>query len=170
MDPFEDVRISAGVILRLASYEDFVLRKVEEDTTKMNGEASQSNSAIVLAGIGQSSDSHKRQSSNSKPSPSMTPLRLLLDFIDRGQDLSKRTGRADYADGVARSYEILFALSPSMEARLALVDDLVTQLEMKIGIAEEDLGQAVLEAPIHSNFAALKYASNLEFEIMLISV
>jgi len=84
------------------------------------------------------------------------PLDLLMDFISRAKDISKRTGRADYADGLARSYELLYSLLRSSEARIELLEELVDDLGLKIQVAEHDLAQAVSEAPIHGNFAALK--------------
>ena len=158
MDPFEDVRLNASVILKLASHNDFILGKATSDAKIMKETLLRPNLAIALAETGAASDLQQLRNTSSEPNTTResTPPRLLLDFIDRGQDLSKRTGRADYADGVARSYEILYGLSPSMEARLTLVEDLVEQLEIKVEISGEDLAQAVLEAPIHGNFAALK--------------
>lgn len=158
MDPFEDVRINASVILKLASHDDFTLGKATEDAKIMKETLLRPNLAVALAGIGTASGLQQLRNISSEPNTfrESTPPRLLLDFIDRGEDLSKRTGRADYADGVARSYEILYGLSPSMEARLTLVEDLVEQLEIKVEISGENLAQAVLEAPIHGNFAALK--------------
>ena len=157
MDPFEDVRINASVILKLASQNDFTLETHTVDAKTVKETLLHPKPAIVLASIATTSDLQHLQSSNSESKADHIIPHLLLDFIDRGQDLSKRTGRADYADGVARSYEILYELSSSMEARLALVENLVQQLEMKVKISEVDLAQAVLEAPIHGNFAALKY-------------
>jgi len=119
MDPFEDVRSIAAVVLKLATPSVFELG---------------------------SHLGHIRHRS----------LGLLMDFIERAKDVSKRTGRADYADGVARSYELLFSLLSSAETRIGLFEDLVDDLELKVEIAEQDLTKAVLNAPIHGSFAALK--------------
>ena len=159
MDPFEDVRVNATVVLKLASRDDFRLGNPTKNSKDMRSKFSQLAIATRLATAPQSSDSQQLPNSSSAPltNHAAAPPQILLDFIDLAQDIAKRTGRADYADGVARSYEILYGLRSSMEARLTLVEDLVDQLELKVNIAEEDLAQAVLEAPIHGSFAALKY-------------
>jgi hypothetical protein len=83
-------------------------------------------------------------------------LGLLKDLIARAEEISKRTGRADYGDGLARCYALLYSLLPSTTDRLALVDNLVQDLEKKTQIAERDLSRAVSDAPVHGTFAALK--------------
>jgi hypothetical protein len=83
------------------------------------------------------------------------PPDLLIDFIGRGKEAS-RTGRADYADGVARSYRILYGLQISREDKVELLEELVHDLETKVEIAAKDLAKAVFEAPVHASFATLK--------------
>jgi hypothetical protein len=117
MDPFEDVRSGASMLLRMA---------------------------------------HRRNFDSAEDTCDTPDLYILTEFIDRAKDLSKRTGRADYADGVARSYEILYRLQGSAEARMFLLRDLISNLESKVEIAKKDLTNAVLIAPIHGDFAALK--------------
>ncbi|KAJ8058763.1 hypothetical protein OCU04_011752 [Sclerotinia nivalis] len=92
----------------------------------------------------------------SSKSQSPTDFDVLMEFISRAEDFAKRTGRADYADGVARSYQILYGLSDT-KGRLILVEGLVIGLERKVTIARKDLGQAVLIAPIHSDFSTISY-------------
>ncbi|EDN98844.1 hypothetical protein SS1G_13703 [Sclerotinia sclerotiorum 1980 UF-70] len=92
----------------------------------------------------------------SSESQSPTDFDVLMDFISRAEDFAKRTGRADYADGVARSYQILYGLSDE-KGRLVLVEGLVVGLERKVAVAQKDLGQAVLIAPIHSDFSTISY-------------
>jgi multidrug resistance efflux pump len=82
--------------------------------------------------------------------------KLLFDFIKRAEDRSMRTGRADLADGVAHSYELLCTLLATDHSRLSLVQSLVESLESKVTIAEADLAQAVLLAPVHGHFASLR--------------
>ncbi|KAM3083132.1 hypothetical protein ACMFMG_003796 [Clarireedia jacksonii] len=118
MDPFEDVRSGASVLLKMA---------------------------------------HNRSFQSANDGSGTPDLNVLIEFIDRAKDLSKRTGRADYADGVARSYEILYRLQGSTEARMVLLRGLVDNLESKVEIAKKDLANAVLVAPIHGDFAALNY-------------
>lgn len=80
---------------------------------------------------------------------------IISDFLARAEKLSTKTGRADHADGVARSYELLCRLCPRQSERLLVVSGLVDRLESKMSLAECDLGRAVLEAPTHDTFASL---------------
>jgi hypothetical protein len=159
MDPFEDVRSSATNILKMASTDDFAVGLLtnQSDSHKMK-----------LLPIGQiiplheasSITDHRRKSASHSTSEQRIQaerdLGILTALITRAEELSKRTGRADYADGVARSFELLYSRLPSAESRLKLVKDLVHGLDTKIHIAERDLTQAVLDAPVHGTFAALK--------------
>lgn len=129
LDPFEDVRSNATAILKLASKEDFTYSP-----------------AIV------NSQSPSSENTISK----IVPLGILQDFIQSARKYSERTGRADYADGVARSYELLYSLLDSTDARIELVGKLVAELEAKVRVAEINLAEAVLVAPIHNDFASLR--------------
>ncbi|KAL2752691.1 hypothetical protein ACRALDRAFT_1077852 [Sodiomyces alcalophilus JCM 7366] len=80
---------------------------------------------------------------------------VIGDFLARAEGLSTKTGRADHADGVARSYELLCRLRQGQSERLLVVSGLVDRLESKLSLAELDLGRAVLEAPTHDTFASL---------------
>lgn len=92
----------------------------------------------------------------SSKSQTSTDFDVLLEFIDRAEGFAKRTGRADFADGVARSYQILYGFS-DVKGRLSLVEGLVVGLEKKVVMAQSDLGEAVLVAPIHSDFSTISY-------------
>ncbi|KAH6712398.1 HEAT repeat protein-like protein [Leptodontidium sp. MPI-SDFR-AT-0119] len=140
LDPFEDVRSGATSILKLASPKSFDLKQVV--ITEIEGNKTQLDVNAL--------DNNTCEGDN-------TPLGLLVDFIARAEDLSKQTGRADHADGVARSYELLYGLQSSPASRLAVITQLVEDLERKVEVAEHGLGQAVSEAPIHGNFAALTF-------------
>ena len=142
MDPFEDVRSGATSVLKLASPSAFEVERSPSLTT-----ADKVSQDIA------SSDLNPTVEETSQCN--RVPLGLLIDFIYRAEDLSKQTGRADHADGVARSYELLYGLQTSPQSRLALISQLVGDLERKIQVAEHSLGQAVFEAPVHGNFAAL---------------
>jgi hypothetical protein len=143
MDPFEDVRNSASSILKLASPDNFT--GVNETWT--DPESSQ------LAKCVKNLAEDVQKFSNVKTAK---PLGLLRDFVERAEVWSKKTGRADYADGVARSISLLFSLLPSINERVNFLTRLVEDLEAKLCTAEQDLGKAVLDAPVHGNFAALK--------------
>lgn len=144
MDPFEDVRSSATAILKLAPPTDFMIEPVKI-ISKDNNIHYTKNLANLKAGV-----------SKSGSMGSGVSLESLQTFISRAEEDSKRTGRADYADGVARSYDLLYALQTSKESRLRLLVRLIDDLETKVEIAEQGLGQAVLEAPVHGTFAALR--------------
>jgi hypothetical protein len=89
------------------------------------------------------------------PDLSRTPD-VLRHFLLRASKLASRTGRADKADGVARGYELLYRYLETAEQRLSLLTDLVDSLEAKIVLAEQDLGRAVIEAPLHGYLASLR--------------
>lgn len=159
MDPFEDVRASAAVVLKFASCVDFQV-KIPTDNAK---NLSCRRSGVGLNGkptatrhISQSHEPSDIGSSALLMYHAIATPQLLLNFIDRAEDAAKRTGRADYADGVARCYQVLYCLSPSMDDRLRLIEDLIDKLQAKIEIADRDLARAVSEAPVHGSFAALK--------------
>jgi hypothetical protein len=153
MDPFEDVRGGATSILKLASPCHFVIRPEElsEDVlSTRSAEKALGNNTKVTADLPVVANvSADCKSIDHSPT-------LLKVFIEHAEEASKRTGRADYADGVAHSYELLYGLLPSADLRIELVSQMVDDLEFKVGIAEGNLGQAVVEAPVHGNFAALK--------------
>jgi hypothetical protein len=159
MDPFEDIRNSTTSILKLASPDHFIMGKrpkvslVGADAPKpaSSGENLGAISKSVL--VSNLSVSSEVESSHVAKS---IPLGLLRDFIERAEELSKRTGRADYADGVARSYELFHSLLSSTNERIKLLTHLVEGLETKVSIAEQDLAKAVVDEPVHGTFAALK--------------
>lgn len=158
MDSFEDVRLNASSVLRLASKENFEYGQsidyveIIDYGSKLSGiRVRQASSSFTTSQVSPPSVNlvrHKR------------PFGLLEDFISRADDISKRTGRADYADGLARCYVLHYSLLPNTSDRLELVDKLVLGLEAKAGVARTDLSRAVSDAPVHGTFAALKWASS----------
>lgn len=157
MDPFEDVRSSAASILRLASGSDFTKAGLAKELhNNVNGSQQVGGAHTVAAGgdeafvltLGAYREEPKEGDSRS--------LGLLKEFIQRAEGFSKRTGRADYADGVARSVSLQFSLLSSNAERTKLLTQLVESLETNLSIAEEDLALAVLEAPVHGTLSALK--------------
>jgi hypothetical protein len=159
MDPFQDVRSSATSILKLASPDNFTVGKLSE-ISPADAHALEPNiSAKIIMAADQISfgsilsGSHEAESSHLRKNKTLTMLR---DFIKRAEEFSKRTGRADYADGVARSYELLYGLLSSASERTQLLTQLVEDLETKVSIAEQNLAKAVLDEPVHGTFAALK--------------
>jgi hypothetical protein len=85
------------------------------------------------------------------------PIHELSDLCSRAEEVARRTSRADHADGNARAFRLLYDISGDGSKRLDLLRKISQDLERKILLAETDLGQAVLEAPVHSDFAALSY-------------
>ncbi|OHW95084.1 heat repeat protein [Colletotrichum incanum] len=81
----------------------------------------------------------------------------LEEFLSRAEDIARRTARADHADGVARTNELLFRFYDGRDAQIVHISKLVDLLESKLTLAEADLGNAVLEAPVHGYFASLRY-------------
>lgn len=120
MDPFEDVRNTATVILK------------------------SSGSSLILAEIPKSVVGKS------------DVLSQLSTILARAKELSERTGRADSADGVAHLYELQYYLMENVPKGLMFIEELVGDLESKVSVAESDLANAVLEAPVHGALAALK--------------
>ncbi|KAK6081692.1 HEAT repeat protein [Seiridium cupressi] len=99
-----------------------------------------------------SEGSQKAVSGLSKPM-----LQELEEFCARASKLASRTSRADHSDGVARSYEIVCRWTTSGHGKLAISARILADIEAKLLAAETNLADAVLEAPIHGGFAALRY-------------
>jgi hypothetical protein len=158
MDPFEDVRSSATSILKLASPDNFIAGERSEESQDL-GAPQPAASRVDLDAASESvliSNLSVNCGAKSSHVDKNTPLGLLRSFMERAEKLSKTTSRADYADGVARSYELLYSLISSTSERTQILTQLVEDLETKVSFAEQDLAKAVLEAPIHGTFAALK--------------
>jgi hypothetical protein len=84
-------------------------------------------------------------------------LETLRRFCASAQALANRTGRADHGDGAARSKALLCRWLETKEGRFEVVSEALSELEEKIGRAEGDLGRAVVEMPVHGDFAATRY-------------
>lgn len=154
MDPFEDVRVGASDVLAFAPRDCFGNRVSEGALNKCKSQSSHlKTDDTCIAGTFENESIIIHKPDCYSPS---RPLGLLLDFIDRAKEASRKTGRADYADGVARSYRVLYDLQRSGEEKSQLLEDLVRELEDKVEIAAKDLTRAVIEAPVHASFAALK--------------
>ncbi|KAG9237179.1 putative death-receptor fusion protein-domain-containing protein [Amylocarpus encephaloides] len=156
VDPFEDVRSSAMDILGLSSPANFTNMQLQgPDVSVQDAKLKYEHTALDAGPTPSVGELIPRVDSTS---PRSFPLE---EFILEVSEASRRTGRADYADGVARSYKILFTLQPSIESRLSLVRGMVDALEYRISIAEESLSRAVVEAPVHGDFAALSFVSEM---------
>jgi hypothetical protein len=157
MDPFEDVRAGATQLLKLAPTRCFI---PQHYVGSSDDPPFQSLSVPIGGMLGQ----NRGRSSDKFPSEAMEAKKLhhanvpgaLISFIQRTEIASRRTGRADLADGVARAYELIYGLQVTDETRLDLLGNLVFDLESKVAVAEDNLTQAVLLAPVHGQFAALR--------------
>ncbi|KAJ4268477.1 hypothetical protein NW762_002540 [Fusarium torreyae] len=87
----------------------------------------------------------------------MNPAEELTELLKRSEELARQTARADHSDGVARVSQLLYRFSEDEQQRVALVSKLIGGLEEKLSVAEKDLGKAVLDAPLHGDFASLCY-------------
>ena len=84
----------------------------------------------------------------------------------RAEAMMQHTGRADYADGVGRLYEILFESCSSLidpifwyKGRRTILERLLSDLEEEINVAKENLLLAVSTAPLHGHLIALRHES-----------
>jgi len=160
MDPFEDVRAVANQLLKLAPERCFMLQHI----VKSSGSSGRPNSNAISLLVQNRSDHSSGKVLDRTYTSVIGRKRLqqakvpgiLASFIEKAETASRRTGRADLADGVARTYELIYFLQSIDEARLDLLENLVSELEGKVVIAENDLAQAVLLSPVHENFAALR--------------
>jgi hypothetical protein len=83
-------------------------------------------------------------------------LQVLREFCVRAGKLADRTGRADHGDGAARSQGLLCSWLGGSESQISLLSDILERVESKISKAEDDLGHAAIESPLHADFAAIR--------------
>jgi hypothetical protein len=102
------------------------------------------------------------------PQPSSSDV--LPRFLERAERMMLLTGRADHADGVARTYELLCSSSSSDERsddplvlgqmklnrRLHTMQELIEKLDKTIDLARKDMGVAVSQHPMHGLLASMK--------------
>ncbi|CAI6088687.1 unnamed protein product [Clonostachys chloroleuca] len=103
------------------------------------------------------SDMRYRKFSLSGASRSDSPVVELQDLSNRANELSRRTARADHSDGAARACQLLYRFFGDETAQLGFISSIIDKLEAKIALAQSNLGQAVLEDPVHGDFSALRY-------------
>ncbi|KAI1331267.1 hypothetical protein F5Y16DRAFT_395706 [Xylariaceae sp. FL0255] len=85
------------------------------------------------------------------------PYEEIQYFCQKAEDMAQKTARADHCDGAARSQELLYRWSPSLKDAAKVLASVLSKLEQKLLAAENDLATAVLEAPVHGDFASLRY-------------
>lgn len=86
-------------------------------------------------------------------------LAVLREFCVRAGKLADRTGRADHGDGAARSQGLLCTWLSKPDSQIALLSEILERVESKISKAEDDLGHAAIESPVHADFAAIRWVS-----------
>ncbi|KAI0166428.1 hypothetical protein GGR57DRAFT_496690 [Xylariaceae sp. FL1272] len=86
-----------------------------------------------------------------------TPYQELQGFCLKANELAQETARADHCDGAARCQELLCRWSSEFELASKVPESILRNLERKLCAAEENLATAVLHAPVHGDFAALRY-------------
>lgn len=94
-----------------------------------------------------------------------SPAVDITGFLQRADARARQTARADHSDGVARACQLVYRFSPEGGGRLSFLSKLISELERKIDAAETDLGRAVLEAPLHSDFASLCFTWQVVSEV-----
>jgi hypothetical protein len=103
------------------------------------------------------SDMRYRKFSLSGASRGDSPVDELQDLSNRANELSRRTARADHSDGAARACQLLYRFFGDETEQLGFISRIIDKLEAKIALAQSNLGQAVLEDPVHGDFSALRY-------------
>lgn len=84
----------------------------------------------------------------------------LQESCTKAGKLADRTGRADYGDGTARSQGLLCSWLNDKDLQISLLSRILKTLESKISRAEQDLGHAAIENPVHADFAAIRWVSS----------
>ncbi|KAM5351554.1 hypothetical protein ACJ41O_004277 [Fusarium nematophilum] len=93
------------------------------------------------------------------------PEKELSELLKRAEEVARRTARADHSDGVARAFQLLYRFSEDEQRRVELLSRLVDGVNQKLEVAEKDLGRAVLDAPLHGDFASLCYTWQVVSEL-----
>ena len=83
--------------------------------------------------------------------------------LSRVEEMTYRTGRADYADAVGRTYELMYDhyliaedLTLRRKGIVFILEHLISALEHDIKIAQENLRLATSTAPLHGRLIALR--------------
>ncbi|KAI9843613.1 MAG: hypothetical protein M1837_006195 [Sclerophora amabilis] len=150
MDPFDDVRQTAAIILGRFPSSSFSALEFRESCSI----------AKLLAPSALTEEI---------PTSSGQYMIDFYSFLRRANDLMRLSGRADHSNGVARSYDIVFGSLVETErakptsneqwssntSKHAVIQSLVSRLEIDISIAETSLSQAISN-PVHGNLESLR--------------
>ncbi|CAK7216519.1 hypothetical protein SBRCBS47491_002858 [Sporothrix bragantina] len=87
------------------------------------------------------------------------PLRdVLVEFSKLADQRASQTARQDHADGAARCQGLMSSWAAAdLFAQKAILSRVLDVLEDKIARAENDLGTAAVQSPVHGEFASIKY-------------
>jgi len=162
MDPFDDVRSAAVLVLKMTATALVVGQHTQTVDCRPNS---------VMVSVIHSSSS-QRASGGNRQSQQESSILNLVAILSRAQKIMHGTGRADHADGVARLYEILDEVCAGgttearegerlagvwWSSRTSIVDRILSDLEKGLLLAKNNLRLAVAGAPIHGHLAALRY-------------
>lgn len=113
---------------------------------------------------------HDKLAHQDSIAPSPVHASTNLNVLLRAEGLMLRSGRADHADGVSRTYALLFESVEGFVSGLEvdgkeiwwtsksdIVDHLVDQLETALSTAAVDLKLAVTLSPMHGTLASLRW-------------
>ncbi|KAK8933176.1 hypothetical protein VCV18_001722 [Metarhizium anisopliae] len=98
------------------------------------------------------------------------PVEEITELSQRAHELVRRTARADHSDGASKSSQLLYRFLESGDERIKLLAAMINELNRKVSMAEKDLGQAVVNAPLHGDFASLCHTWQVVSEIKLSEV
>lgn len=113
--------------------------------------------AQILRSIGTTPGTDKKSRETAfANNPSLDP-KIVFEFISRVERASRRTGRADMADGLARAQELYCSLTATAAdgSGQAYLSGMVSNLEDSISTAQTNLASAVRGSPVHGQFASL---------------
>ncbi|POS83999.1 hypothetical protein EPUL_003568 [Erysiphe pulchra] len=153
VDPFEDVRALASNILKMASAVQF--QRSEESSVSKTKKRKHIIIPEICHWSSNFQDNFSKRSVEEKQINTNESLKILEDFIEFVEEISNKTGRADYADGLARSYELYYYLQDCQREQDKIFRNLADKLVMKISLAENNLAKAVQDEPLHGILAAL---------------
>ncbi|KAG6004881.1 hypothetical protein E4U21_000657 [Claviceps maximensis] len=95
------------------------------------------------------------------------PLEEIRNLSHRASELARQTARADHSDGASKASQLLYRFLDSGEERLRMLSRMIQELSLKTSMAEKDLGQAVVDSPLHGDFASLCHTWQVVSEIKL---
>ncbi|TLS28946.1 hypothetical protein PpBr36_00562 [Pyricularia pennisetigena] len=93
-----------------------------------------------------------------RPGSSTRLVDLVRDFRAQAAAMASRTGRADHGDGSARLQGLLCSWASSLDEQLDILNRTIADIDMKLAVAKRDIALAVVEHPVHGDFASISCA------------